>query len=207
MRAWAIIATAVAVGTLALVGTAAAMLLRAGISARSEPSLLEASLAFKARGLALRGSRDTVNPVPPTPEAIGEGMGHFANHCAACHANDGSGQTAMGRLLYPRAPDMRLGRTQGLTDGELFAIIENGVRFTGMPAWGDKSEQSQLASWKLVDFIRHLPRLTPEERLQMEAKNPKEPEDPLEQQQEEDFLSGKDAAPAKGGHHHQGRTR
>src|SRR5437763_1056075 len=173
MRAWAIIATVVAAGTLAAGGTLAAMLLRGGISARGEPSSLEASLAFKARRMALRGSRDRRNPVSPAPEVISAGLSHFADHCASCHANDGSGQTEMGQHLYPRVPDIRLARTQELTDGELFAIIEDGVRFTGMPAWGDKSEQSQLASWHLVHFIRHLPHLTPQERLRMEALNPK----------------------------------
>ncbi len=129
-------------------------------------------------------------------------MSHFADHCASCHANDGSGRTEMGEHLYPRVPDMRLAQTQGLTDGELFAIIEDGVRFTGMPAWGDKSEQSQLASWHLVHFIRHLARLTPEERLQMEALNPKGPEDRQEEQDEENFLKGENPAPRKGEHHH-----
>src|SRR6267143_639960 len=189
MRAWAIIATVIAAGTLAAGGTLAAMLLRGGISARTEPSSLEASLALKARRIALRSSRDKRNPVAPAPEVISEGLSHFADHCASCHANDGSGQTDMGRHLCPRVPDMRLAQTQELTDGELFAIIEDGVRVTGMPAGGDKSEQSQLASWHLVHFIRHLPRLTPEERLQME-------------QDEESFLRGENPAPAKGGHHH-----
>ena len=207
MRARAIIATAAAVGTVVVVGAVASILVRGGISARSEPSQLEAWLGFKAQRAALRGSRDKFNPVAPTPGAIGEGLSHFADHCASCHANDGSGQTEMGQRLYPRAPDMRLAQTQGLTDGELFAIIEDGVRFTGMPAWGDKSEQSQLASWKLVHFIRHLPRLTPEERLQMEALNPKGPEARQEEKEEQDFLNGEDAAPAKGGHHHERRTR
>src|SRR2546428_10175979 len=45
--------------------------------------------------------------------------------------------------LYPRAPDLRLRATQDLSDGELFYIIENGVRFTGMPAWGDGGERSE----------------------------------------------------------------
>jgi mono/diheme cytochrome c family protein len=207
MRAWAIIATVVVAGTLAAGGTLAAMLLRGGISARSEPSSLEASLAFKALRMALRGSRDKRNPVPPSPEVIGSGLSHFADHCASCHANDGSGQTEMGQHLYPRVPDMRLARTQELTDGELFAIIEDGVRFTGMPAWGDKSEQSQLASWHLVHFIRHLPHLTPEERLRMEALNPKGPEERQEEQDEESFLKGQNPAPAKGGHHRDRRTR
>lgn len=202
MRAWAIIATVVAVGTLAVVCALATMFLRGGIGTRSNPSSLEASLAFKARGMALRGSHDKPNPVSATPEVMSEGRSHFADHCAACHANDGSGKTEMGQLLYPRAPDMRLTQTQGLTDGELFAIIEDGVRFTGMPAWGDKSEESQLASWKLVHFIRHLPRLTPEERLRMEALNPKAPEDRQEEQDEENFLNGENPTPATGGHHH-----
>jgi mono/diheme cytochrome c family protein len=202
MRLWTIIATVLAAGILAVAGALATMLLRGGISARSEPSPLEASLGFKARRMALRGSRDKLNPVSPTPEVIGAGMSHFADHCASCHANDGSGQTEMGQHLYPRAPDLRLAQTQGLTDGELFAIIEDGVRFTGMPAWGDKSEESRLASWHLVHFIRHLPRLTQEERLQMEALNPKSPEDRQEEQDEENFLKGENPAPRKGGHHH-----
>jgi mono/diheme cytochrome c family protein len=202
MRAWAILATVAAVGMLVVAGAVATIPLRGGISARSEPSTLEATLAFEARRMALRGSRDKLNPVMPTPEALGEGLHHFADHCASCHANDGSGQTEMGQHLYPRTPDLRLRRTQGLTDGELFAIIEDGVRFTGMPAWGDKSEQSQLATWKLVDFIRHLPRLTPEERIQMEALNPKGPEELRERQDEEDFLKGASVAPAKAAHHH-----
>jgi mono/diheme cytochrome c family protein len=202
MRAWAIIATVVAVGMLAVVAGVAAMLLRGGISARSEPTSLEASLAFKARRMALRASRDKRNPVTLSPDVVAEGRSHFADHCALCHANDGSGQTEMGQHLYPRVPDMRLAQTQGLTDGELFAIIEDGVRFTGMPAWGGKSEQSQLASWHLVHFIRHLPRLTPEERLHMESLNPKGPEDRQEEQDEQDFLNGKNSAPSKGGPHH-----
>jgi mono/diheme cytochrome c family protein len=136
MRAWAIIATVVAVGMLAVVAGVAAMLLRGGIRARSEPTSLEASLAFKARRMALRASRDKRNPVTLSPDVVAEGRSHFADHCALCHANDGSGQTEMGQHLYPRVPDMRLAQTQGLTDGELFAIIEDGVRFTGMPAWG-----------------------------------------------------------------------
>ena len=69
----------------------------------------------------------------------GQGRAHFADHCASCHGNDGRGNTEMGRNLYPKAPDMRQSGTQHLSDGELYWIIENGVRLTGMPAWGDGS--------------------------------------------------------------------
>ena len=202
MRTWALAATsALVLVLLGLLGLGA-VLLRGGIGVRTEPSALETRLALGLRGLGLRAARGKANPVPASAEALAEGRAHFADHCASCHGNDGGGQVGMGPNLYPRAPDMRLAATQGLTDGELFAIIENGVRFTGMPAWGDQSEESQRASWHLVHFIRHLPRLTPDELLQMEALNPKAPEDRQEEQDDEDFLNGKNPAPSKGGHHH-----
>lgn len=75
--------------------------------------------------------------------------------------------------LYPKPPDLRLAETQKLSDGELFWIVENGIRFTGMPAFGG-SHGSQ-DDWKLVLFIRHLPQLTMEERVEMERDNPKGP--------------------------------
>src|SRR3979490_1153268 len=99
---------------------------------------------------------------------MAEARAHFADHCAICHANDGSGNTEIGRNLYPRAPDMRLVATQRLTDGEIYWIIENGARLTGMPAWGDGSAQD-VDTWKLVYFIRHLNHLTPDDLKEMAA--------------------------------------
>ena len=118
-------------------------------------------------------------------------MAHWADHCAGCHGNDGSGQTDIGRNLYPKTPDMRQPRTQNLTDGELFSIIKNGVRLTGMPAWGDAGGRDDAANWKLVHFIRHLPKITPAELQQMKAMNPMSPSEMKEEQQEDEFLKGK----------------
>ena len=69
---------------------------------------------------------------------------------------------------------MRAAPTQGLTDGELSYIIENGVRFTGMPAFGSGKEDpaGEKLAWQLVLFIRHLPRITDEELSRMEELNP-----------------------------------
>jgi hypothetical protein len=97
----------------------------------------------------------------------------------------------MGEGLFPKPPDLRLAETQNLTDGELFWIIENGVRFTGMPAFSNGGEHGGTQdSWKLVHFIRHLPHLTASERVEMERYNPKGPADRAEEQQENDFLNG-----------------
>jgi len=172
------------------------VVIRHGFSARDNPSWLESSVARKTRSMAVSSSsRNMKNPVPNTPENLKEAEEHWADHCAICHANNGSGSTTIGRNLYPKAPDMRKAETQSMTDGELYYTIENGIRLSGMPAWGEGGDSDE-ASWKLVHFIRHLPQLTPEEEKHMESLNPKSPEEKQEEQQEQDFLNGQ-SEPAK----------
>jgi mono/diheme cytochrome c family protein len=144
-----------------------------GFSARAEPGPVETFLARNARRLATpSGAKDLKNPLEPAPLAIAEARDHYADHCAICHANNGSGKTQIGANLYPPAPDMRADSTQRLSDGEIFYIIKNGVRFTGMPGWGGEDEEN----WKLVLFIRHLPQLSAKELELMKEVNGMEPE-------------------------------
>jgi mono/diheme cytochrome c family protein len=152
----------------------AVSILHDGLSSRATPTAVEAALARNLRHLAIPSNvRSAQNPLLDSAEDLRDARFHFADHCAVCHANDGSGDTTFGAGLYPKPPDLRLPPTQDLTDGELFWIIENGVRFTGMPAFSGPDHGSQTDSWKLVHFIRHLPHLTPAERIEMEEYNPK----------------------------------
>ncbi len=89
----------------------------------------------------------------------------FTDRCVVCHGNDGSGQTQVGRNLYPKPPDLRAPQTQNLTDGQIRYIIKNGVRLTGMPAWSHPHEEQDNDSWKLVLFIRDLRQLSAGEKL------------------------------------------
>jgi mono/diheme cytochrome c family protein len=217
---------------LLVVAVAAAILVTAwytqrhGFSARAQPSRLETTIALGARRLIMPAdARSRTSPFPASAAAVRDGMEHFADHCAICHDNNGSGQTDIGRGLYPKPPDMRQERTQSLSDGEMFWIIQNGVRFTGMPAFGGGDEDAAAPvlppahaggehhdedehhneedTWKLVQFIRHLPKLTQQERSEMERLNPRGPEERDEQQKIEDFLGGRGAAPPA--HSHGGR--
>jgi mono/diheme cytochrome c family protein len=164
-----------------------------GFSARSKPTSMESVAARVARKLALpAGAREKQNPVSKSPEVLVEAMGHWADHCAICHGNDGSGKSEMGGLMYPPAPDMRAEPTQRLTDGELFYIIEIGIRLTGMPGWGG-SEGAARSSWKLVHLVRHLTELSPVEIAAMEKMNPKGPEDRQREEDEALFLNGGNA--------------
>jgi len=197
-----VVAGLVLVGIVALAGAAA--FVSGGISARQAPGSIELALAPKLRSLAIpREARERKNPAADTAAVVSDGMEHFADHCAVCHGNDGGGDTEMGRGLYPRAPDMRLPATQNLTDGELFYIIENGVKLTGMPAWGGDGHEGD-ASWKLVRFIRHLPKLSDAELDRMKQLNPKGPDEWKDAEDSKHFLEG-EKPPARPAHKHGGK--
>jgi mono/diheme cytochrome c family protein len=152
---------------------------------------LERWIARQARGLAVpKDARNRENPVADSPQVQTDARAHWADHCAACHSNNGSGNVEMGKHMYPPAPDMRQPETQRMTDGELFFVIQNGIRMTGMPAWGSGSPHDEQDSWKLVRFIRHLPQLTADEEREMQSLNPKSPDELKEEQEERDFLNG-----------------
>ena len=195
------------IAALALAGVialaAALWLIRGGISAKATPGGFETTAARRIRTLAIpRSARDMRNPVPLTPQILAAGREHFADHCAICHANDGSGNTEVGRGLYPRAPDMRQPATQSLPDGELFYIIENGVRLTGMPSWG--SHEGTDDNWYLVHVIRHLPKITPAELEEMKTLNPKAPDERQEEEQRSSPGRGSDRPPAATHQHKNG---
>lgn len=185
---------------------AAYMIVRRGLSTRVEPTRVEELLARSMRRLATPAAvRDTTNPVALTDAVREEGLSHFADHCAVCHANNGSGETEIGRGLYPPAPDMRAAVTQDLSDGELFSIIENGIRLTGMPAWSTGTPEGEHASWGLVHFIRRLPSLSEEDLARMEALNPKTSEEWRAEDEARRFLAGDDVRPpTPAPHQHKG---
>ena len=174
-----------------------------GFSARAEPSVIERWVARQARAVATpAGARDRTNPIGDSPEVLAEARAHWADHCAVCHANNGSGDTEMGRHMYPPAPDMRQADTQNLNDGELFYIIQNGIRLSGMPSWGSGKSRDEEDSWKLVRLIRHLPKLTAEEEREMQDMNPKSREELKEEREERDFLNGVQSNEQKQHQHH-----
>ena len=180
---------------LAMVGLAtvagAAWFASQGLSARATPGPVETRVSRTARHwMVPAADRARVATEPGTPATLQSGMEHWADHCASCHGNDGAGQTAMGQGLYPKAPDMRMPATQDLSDGELFYIIEHGVRITGMPAWGTGTPEGEQASWHLVQFIRRLPSITDDEITAMEDLNPRGRAEWQALEEERRFLSG-----------------
>lgn len=171
-------------------------------SAKQQPSDLEIKLARWARDIATPTEwKNAKNPIPASPDVLSEARHHFADHCATCHANDGSGKTKMGPNFNPPVPDLRNDYVQSLSDGTLFYVIHFGIRFTGMAAWGEGDPKKDIESWKLVHFIRHLPHITPEEIQEMKSLNPMTVEERAEQEAMDRFLAGEDVPPPTEHHH------
>jgi mono/diheme cytochrome c family protein len=70
--------------------------------------------------------------------------------------------------LNPGAPDLSLPRVQARTDGQLFWITSEGIRMSGMPAFGPTQDEDEI--WHMVAFLRHLPELSEEEVAQLKAR-------------------------------------
>jgi mono/diheme cytochrome c family protein len=128
------------------------------LSALPEPGRLETALADKAKHhLVHRSSREGVPPAPADREASAkEGEQLFGTECGACHGNSGHNPTDAGRWMYPRAADLTAVNAQSYSDRELFWIIKNGIRLSGMPAFGKVESDEHI--WDLVFFVRALPK-------------------------------------------------
>ncbi|HXM79297.1 MAG TPA: cytochrome c [Thermoanaerobaculia bacterium] len=144
----------------------AGIVLAAGLvdfSASTPPGRLEERLATFAinRSIERHASKGT-NPLARSPAAIAAGLALFRSHCVACHGAPGVDPTEGGASLNPPAPGLTLARVQARSDGELQWIVSNGIRMTGMPAFGASRSDEDI--WQLVAALRRLPNLSAEER-------------------------------------------
>jgi mono/diheme cytochrome c family protein len=143
-----------------MLGVVGAMLgaLLLGCKAGKQPSPEETSLANAAKDVVIPLEAGKMNnPLPETDEVVSQGREVFLGSCAQCHGADARGDTYIGRNMNPPAMDLSSPHVQHWNDAELFWIIQNGVRLTGMPSW--KSSISDNDTWKLARFIHNLPRL------------------------------------------------
>lgn len=178
-------------GVLLVCGGAVTYVRLTGLDATTTPGLVEGAAMNWMRQWAVPPQVATrANPVIETPEVVRNAMEHYADHCAECHGADGSGDTAIGRGLSPRPPDLRKAATQDQADGALFHVVEKGVRFTGMPAFTTGTAEGESASWALVRLIRRMPQWTAVDVDAVRAMQPRPPAEVRRELEEERFLSG-----------------
>jgi len=132
-------------------------LMRFNLTALPEPGHVETRAANLAkRVLIYRASRQSTPPRPlDTKASVDNGGTHYGLECSICHGTDGHTQAPLSRWMYPRPADLTSGQVQSYSDQELFWIIQNGIRFTGMPAFGKVESPDHI--WDLVNYVRTLP--------------------------------------------------
>jgi len=131
------------------------------LDALQEPGYAETFLATLVKHLLIRRtSREGIPPAPTNLQAsIEEGDKLYATDCSMCHGSDGHTPTDSGRWMYPRAADLTSPEVQRYRDRELFWIVKNGIRLSGMPAFGRVESDEHI--WNLVHYLRTLRQSAP----------------------------------------------
>jgi mono/diheme cytochrome c family protein len=129
---------------IALVG--AFLAARFDLSALPDPGRFETLAANKTKNWRVsRKSRTARLKEPPiTPADLDNAQLIFGSECSDCHGNDGRTPTHIGRGLYPRALDLGSPEVQNWSNPEMFWIIRNGIRLTGMPAFGKQLSDQEI---------------------------------------------------------------
>lgn len=126
------------------------------LSALHEPGRAETYLATQARlWFVSRAARKGVPAGPVNDDSsVAVGGMIFRGECASCHGMEGREPTPIGRWMYPRTLDLGSQEVQQRTDAELFWIIKNGIRLSGMPGFGKIHSNEDI--WHLAHYVRSL---------------------------------------------------
>ena len=117
----------------------------------------------KTNSLASR-SKDISVPELNDSSLIKEGFEHYDEMCVSCHGAPGEEETELSKGLNPPAPFL-VESAEGTDARELFWVTKNGIRMTGMPAWGKTHSDEKI--WAIVAFVKTLPHLTAEDYKKM----------------------------------------
>ena len=106
-------------------------------------------------------SKGIIVPSLKDPKLLDIGFKNYHAMCRVCHGTPGSSPNEIAKGLNPSPPDFTSKSIEMRNDAELYWVIKNGIKMTGMPAFGPTHSEDEL--WGIVTFLRRLPKLKPEE--------------------------------------------
>lgn len=121
--------------------------------------------AVRERSIAVHSEGIEVPPLN-SEGLVTTGFPHFHDTCRLCHGAPGYQREEFAEGLYPKPPLLSSHEVQRENeDRELYWIVKNGLKMTGMPSFGKTHSEEQL--WGMVAFLRRLPSLDPQTYKQM----------------------------------------
>jgi mono/diheme cytochrome c family protein len=128
-------------------------------AADQEAPAIERHLAMVASDASMERRAPAIqNPLTPTEDTLVAGAKLYRDNCAGCHGSSADPDAAMGHAFNPPAPQF-MSDSADMADNENFYIIQHGIRWTGMPAWKSKFNDTQV--WQLVTFLKKMDKLPP----------------------------------------------
>ena len=132
------------------------------VAATKDPGPVEMKIMPWVRDRSIHKRAAAVsNPFAHDPAVLPLGMEFYRESCVMCHGAPEVDVTAFAEGLNPAPPPLEDEEILRLSDGEIFWVIKNGIRMTGMPAFEDAYESEEV--WQIVAYVRHLPEITEEE--------------------------------------------
>ncbi len=138
------------------------------VAATSSPGKLEKdTAALVVRRSIEKRAGTAANPFPASSENLKTGLAHYKENCLACHGAPGIPKSEFGMGLNPSAPELTVPEVQERSDGQIFWVVSNGIRMTGMPAFSPTHKPEEI--WKIVAFVRHMQKLSDDEVKSLKA--------------------------------------
>jgi mono/diheme cytochrome c family protein len=155
--------------SLVFIAIGAYMVLASGrfpIAASSPPDAIDdLAASMSARAITYHARGVTTLPGKAGPDSVSSGLARYRSNCLPCHGAPGVTPAEFSQGLNPMPPALHVDAVQERPDPELFWIIQNGIRMTGMPAFGDTRSAEEIGD--IVRFVRRLPKLSDEERARL----------------------------------------
>jgi mono/diheme cytochrome c family protein len=134
-----------------------ALSLRVDLSAVQQPGRTGEYLRTKLTRAVIRrrAARENIPPPPADREtsmSLAEGKSVYDADCASCHGPDAHTPTSVGQGMLPRSVALDSATVQSYSDRELFSIVREGIRFTGMPGFAGGETNERI--WDVVDYLR-----------------------------------------------------
>ena len=122
----------------------------------SHSSIVNWLLSTTSHASIERNAKGIEVPVLSDDALVRAGVNDFDGMCAGCHGAPGQDPEAMGQGLNPPPPDLAESVSE-MSPAELFWVTKNGIKMTGMPAWGATHDDDAI--WPVVAFMTKLPDL------------------------------------------------